>query len=81
MCPNMHFGMVVELENNKDFYKDQILLMKDLIRQITDKSVEIQAQEARNKELMTRKFASIKTQARNVNCAFISLLTLHKGKT
>ena len=58
--------MVVELENNKDFYKDQILLMKDLIRQITDKSVEIQAQEARNKELMTRKFASIKTQARNV---------------
>ena len=58
--------MVVELENNKDFYKDQILLMKDLIRQITDKSVEIQAQEVRNKELMTRKFASIKTQARNV---------------
>ena len=36
------------------------------IRSITDKSVKIQSQEARNKDLMTLKFASIKKQAREV---------------
>ena len=48
-----------ELNGHKEDYKEQI-------RTITDKSVKIQSQEARNKDLMTLKFASIKKQAREV---------------
>lgn len=58
--------MVEELEGKKAYYADQIAEMKEMIREITDKSVQIQAQEARNKELMTRKFEAIKSTARNV---------------
>lgn len=55
-----------ELDNNKEAYKDEIHQMQDYIRAITDRSMEAQAQEARNKELMTQKFAKVKTQARQV---------------
>ena len=43
-----------------------IRIMQDHIRKITDKSVKIQSQEARNKALMTNKFNGIKKQARQV---------------
>ena len=55
-----------ELESNKEFYKEQILAMQEHIKAITDKSVQIQAQESRNKDLMTQKFAQIKSQAKSV---------------
>lgn len=55
-----------ELQTNKDTYKDQIRKMQDYIRAVTDKSVQIQTQEARNKELMTSRFARVKKQARQV---------------
>ena len=61
------YGRVaVELKAHKSDYTEQIKAMQNCIRQITDKSMEIQAQEARNKELMTRKFAFVKESARNV---------------
>lgn len=59
-----------ELQTNKDTYKDQIRKMQDYIRAVTDKSVQIQTQEARNKELMTSKFARVKKQARQVRTNF-----------
>lgn len=55
-----------ELENNKEAYKEQIRAMQEDIKAITDKSVQIQAQESRNKDLMTQKFAQVKSQARSV---------------
>ena len=55
-----------ELEGNKENYKEQIQRMKEYIRMITDKSVQIQAQESRNKDLMTQKFTQIKSQAKTV---------------
>lgn len=55
-----------ELNGHKEDYKEQIRTMQEHIRSITDKSVKIQSQEARNKDLMTLKFASIKKQAREV---------------
>ena len=55
-----------ELQTNKDAYRDQIRKMQEYIRVVTDKSVQIQTQEARNKELMTSKFARVKKQARQV---------------
>lgn len=55
-----------ELESNKEAYKEQIRAMQEDIKAITDKSVQIQAQESRNKDLMTQKFAQVKSQVKNV---------------
>lgn len=55
-----------ELNVNKDAYADKIKTMQRLIRQVTDLSMELQAQEARNKDLMTRKFVSIRERAKVV---------------
>ena len=55
-----------ELQDNKEQYADEIRQMQTLIRSITDKSVKIQAQEARNKDLMMQKFGVIKKHAKNV---------------
>lgn len=55
-----------ELEANKEGYSDAIKTMQSCIRRITDKSMEIQAEEARNRELMVRKFAYVKDSAKNV---------------
>ena len=55
-----------ELEGNKTLFAEQIQTMQDYIRSITDKSVQIQAQESRNKDLMIKKFNQIKVQARRV---------------
>ena len=56
-----------ELQDNKEQYADEIRQMQSLIRSITDKSVKIQAQEARNKDLMMQKFGVIKKHAKNLN--------------
>ncbi|MEE1101326.1 MAG: flagellar export chaperone FlgN [Agathobacter sp.] len=53
-----------ELNGHKDEHAEKIRLMQGHIKSITDKSVEIQAQESRNKDLMTKKFMMIKEQAR-----------------
>ena len=55
-----------ELQVNKDAYTEQIKTMQSCIRRITDKSMEIQAQEARNRDLMVRKFAYVKETAKKV---------------
>lgn len=55
-----------ELQDNKEQYKEEIHKMQDLIRQITERSAQIQALEARNKELVEAKFSSIRKQAREV---------------
>lgn len=58
--------MKEELEGNKEAHKEEIHTMQAHIKSITDKSVHIQSQEARNKDLMTSKFTSVKKQAREV---------------
>ena len=61
------FAKVKEVLNeDKDAYADRIHTMQDLIRQITDLSMELQTQESRNKDLMTRKFVSVKERAKVV---------------
>ena len=54
-----------ELKNNKEDHADSIRKMQNLIRKITDKSMEIQAQEARNKDLMVRKITYVKETAKS----------------
>ena len=53
-----------EFKDNREAYADDIRKMKEKIRSLTDLSVEIQAQEACNKELMTKKFSDVKKKTR-----------------
>lgn len=55
-----------ELNENKEKYQKEISQMQDYIRKLTEKSADIQAQEARNKELMQQKFTAVRKQAREV---------------
>ena len=55
-----------ELQTKKSDYAESIASMQSCIRRITDKSMEIQAQEARNKDLMVRKFTFVRETAKTV---------------
>lgn len=55
-----------ELQANKEEHRDEILQMQNDIRLLTEKSMEIQTQEARNKQLMEQKFASVKKQVKEI---------------
>jgi flagellar biosynthesis/type III secretory pathway chaperone len=52
-----------ELNDNREAHKEQIGQMQGRIRRITEKSVKIQAQEVRNRDMMREKFKRVKTQA------------------
>ncbi len=54
-----------QLLENKEVYKAQIKHLKELISQVTEKSVSIQAQEARNKKLIENYFSKEKDQLRH----------------
>ena len=55
-----------ELENPGLDPDDFDACVEENIRRLTDKSATIQAQEARNKDLMTQKFASVRKQVKEV---------------
>ena len=73
--------MKEELEGNRETYADQIREMKQYIRSVTDKSIEIQAQEARNKDLMTSKFASVKKQVKTMRKSSAAVNEYYKTMT
>lgn len=53
-----------QILTNKDVYKEQIIKLQQLISQITEKGVSIQAQEARNKKLIEDYFKRERSQLR-----------------
>ena len=53
-----------QLEENKEAYRMEIIALQELVRQITDKSMTLQAQEARNKALVEKFFAKEKAGLR-----------------
>ena len=55
-----------EIKDNREKYSAKIKKMQECIRSVTDKSVKIQAQEARNKELLKEKIANVHKQATEV---------------
>ncbi len=55
-----------EMKGNKEAHAEQIRAMQESIRKITDLSIEIQAQEARNKELMIQRFSDVKEKAKSL---------------
>lgn len=52
------------LAGGKETYQEDIKRMQELIREVTDKSATIQAQEQRNHELAVQKFSTIKKEIR-----------------
>lgn len=68
-----------ELLEDKEKYRVQIQRMQELIRQITDKSVQIQTQEAHNKELMTRKFTGIKERSKKARVNYKAASQYYKN--
>jgi flagellar biosynthesis/type III secretory pathway chaperone len=68
-----------ELQAGGDTYAVQIRSMQDYIRKVTDKSVEAQAQEARNKDLMTQKFSRVKRQARQLRANSRATSSYHQS--
>lgn len=53
-----------QLQANKELYSEQIRRLQGLIAQVTEKSVSVQAQEARNKKLIEDYFAVERDQLR-----------------
>ncbi len=51
-----------ELSNNREAYAEKIRSMQKLIREITDKSVAIQAQETRNRDLINAYLGKRRTE-------------------
>ncbi len=51
-----------EIENNREAYANQIKNMQESIRMITDLSANIQAEEARNKEIAKKRFSYVRNQ-------------------
>ena len=55
-----------ELESNKKEYKESIHHMQERIREITERSANLQMLERQNKDLAKKRFASVRTQAREL---------------
>lgn len=60
----LYANIAGQLQSEKSKYAAQIKTMQELIRQVTEKSVSIQAQESRNKALIEAYFAKEKKQIR-----------------
>lgn len=54
-------------KDGKEAYRDEIHKMQDLIRQITDLSTSIQAEEERNKDRAEKRFSTVRQQAERIN--------------
>lgn len=58
----LYANIAEELKNNRARYGGQIAVLQQLVKQVTEKSVSVQAQEARNKALIEAYFAKEKMQ-------------------
>lgn len=54
------------IENDRDTYADEIRIMQELIRKITDLTADVEATEYKNKEYAKTRFSNIKKEAREI---------------
>ena len=59
---SLYANIATQLQAEKEKHATQIKILQDLIRQVTEKSVTVQASEARNKALIEAYFAKEKNQ-------------------
>ena len=55
-----------ELERNREQYRTSIVHMQEMIREITQRSSNLQVLEQQNKELAKAKFSQIRTQTKEI---------------
>uniref|UniRef100_UPI0040570EBF flagellar protein FliT n=1 Tax=Acetatifactor sp. TaxID=1872090 RepID=UPI0040570EBF len=60
----LYVNVAEELKGHKERYAEQIRVLQELVKQVTDKSISVQAQEARNKALIEEYFARERTEVR-----------------
>lgn len=70
-----------ELQANKEQYADTIRELQKRIRSVTDKSIMIQAQDARNKDLMMQKFTTVRKHAKDVRVNSKAITGYYKTMT
>ena len=70
-----------ELQANKEQYADTIKALQKCIRSVTDKSIMIQAQDARNKDLMMQKFTTVRKHAKDVRANSKAITGYYKTMT
>ena len=79
----LYANLAKELEGNREKYAPQIKKLQELIMHVTEKSVQIQAQESRNKVLIEAYFAKEKNQIKegrkNSQAAFGYYKNLNKA--
>lgn len=66
------------IETHKSLYSAEIKQMQGMIKIIVDKTVQIQQEEKRNKQLVEEKFSSIKKQIRDVKASQKAVNTYYK---
>ena len=62
---SLYTKVAKELSENRDQYRDQIKQLQELVAKVTESSVSIQAQEARNKKLIEDFFQKTKENLRS----------------
>ncbi|MCR4673959.1 MAG: flagellar export chaperone FlgN [Lachnospiraceae bacterium] len=70
-----------ELDSNREKYASEIKLMQDLIREITDLSSKVQAQEKENYTLAKNKFSGVRKQVQRVRQSKDKVNTYYKNMT
>lgn len=68
-----------EIQEYMEHYADKIRMMQEEIQKITDKTVAIQTEELRNKQLVENKFSSIKKQIREVKSSQKAVNTYYRN--
>jgi len=68
-----------EVEKNKEHYRSQILMMQDLIREITDLSIKVQALEKKNNEKFKIYLINEKSKIREVKMSSQTASSYYKN--
>jgi hypothetical protein len=74
------FNRVKEiLDADRDTYADEIKLMQELIKKVTDLTADVEATEYKNKEYAKTRFANIKKEAREIKKSSDVVSTYYKN--
>lgn len=68
-----------EISDNRMQYKDEILMLQELIKQVTEKSVKVQTEELRNKSKMELYFANSKKEIKNFKMSRQTVTNYYKS--
>lgn len=55
-----------QIENNRETYASEIKRLQELIKEVLDKSTNLQVMESRNKDLVKSRFASLRKEVRQL---------------